>query len=156
MNQQQVITELVKGLPTAAVALIIGLVAASIAYNQFKVARHKFRLDLFAVRYELFDVIWTVLSEFAEDPKQGIEQPLVDNIPKVYFLYGDAVGKYVESIAKMIESYRDMQREQRGAVPAVVKMPPTEEMSKWLEMLGNECDRLRERFKPYLAFDGWH
>jgi hypothetical protein len=43
--------EIMKGVPAAFVALVIGLVATGIAWRQFKVAQAKLKLDLFERRY---------------------------------------------------------------------------------------------------------
>ena len=47
MSLAQALPELVKGLPAAFVTLVIGSIAAGIAYRQYRIARAKFKLDLF-------------------------------------------------------------------------------------------------------------
>ena len=47
MSLAQALPELVKGLPAAFVTLVIRSIAAGIAYRQYRIARAKFKLDLF-------------------------------------------------------------------------------------------------------------
>jgi hypothetical protein len=54
--------ELVRGMPTALAALVIGLIAAGIAYRQYQVAHAKLNLDLFEHRNALHEVIWGYLA----------------------------------------------------------------------------------------------
>jgi hypothetical protein len=46
--------EILKGIPAAIVALVIGCIAAAIAYRQYKVAHARFMLDLFEKRHEIY------------------------------------------------------------------------------------------------------
>lgn len=45
--------ELLKGVPAAFVALIVGLIAPGIAHRQYHIARAKLKLDLFDKRYAI-------------------------------------------------------------------------------------------------------
>jgi hypothetical protein len=56
--------DLAKGLPAAVVTLVIGLIAAGIAYRQYRIARAKFKLDLFEKRHAVFLETWAFLSKF--------------------------------------------------------------------------------------------
>jgi hypothetical protein len=45
--------ELLKGIPSVFVTLVIGGIAAYIAYRQYKISHAKLKLDLFEKRYEI-------------------------------------------------------------------------------------------------------
>ena len=49
--------ELLKGLPAAFVALVIGGVAAGVAWRQMRIAQAKLKLDLFDKRYRLYELL---------------------------------------------------------------------------------------------------
>jgi hypothetical protein len=53
----------VKGLPAAFVTLVIGLIAAGIAFRQYRIARAKFKLDLFDRRHAVFLLVLHRLSK---------------------------------------------------------------------------------------------
>ena len=64
MNLAQALPDLMKGLPAAFVTLVIGLIAAGIAYRQYRIARAKFKLDLFEKRHAVFLETWAFISKF--------------------------------------------------------------------------------------------
>jgi biopolymer transport protein ExbB/TolQ len=46
--------EIAKGIPAAFITLVIGCIAAGIAYRQYKVAHARFMLDLFEKRHGIY------------------------------------------------------------------------------------------------------
>ena len=103
--REALILELVKGIPTALIALLIGLVAAGIAFRQYKVAAGKFNLDLFKERYEVYEAIFGYLKEcrYQRYPSERkLEKPFLNAIPKAYFLFGPEVGTFMNEIATQV------------------------------------------------------
>ena len=148
--------ELVKGLPAAFVALVIGGIAAWLAYQQWKVARAKFTLDLFDKRYKIFEATWGELSKFATT---GIERPsnaeFTNLMPQAQFLFGSEIRDYMTEISKKgIEIWTIDQTTKASA--NVMKQEDTAryyEISNWL---GQEAiDGCRAKFGKYLDFSAW-
>lgn len=91
-------SDLIKGTPAAFVALIIGLIAAWIAYHQYRVAHAKLKLDLFDKRYAIFLDTWKILSEVVSQGVQrtgGLSTPFNNNLPQAAFLFGPDVEAYL-------------------------------------------------------------
>ncbi len=63
MNWTAINSDLIKGLPAAFVAFVIGAIAARIAYNQYLVAKAKLSLDLFEKRFPIFQKVWEIVSD---------------------------------------------------------------------------------------------
>jgi hypothetical protein len=61
--QGSICFEMVKGLPAAFVALVIGAIAAGIAWRQYQVAKARLKLDLFDKRHPIYQQTWEILSE---------------------------------------------------------------------------------------------
>ena len=94
--------ELVKGVPAAFVALVIGLIAAGIAYRQSQIAHAKLKLDLFERRYELYALLRDYLSRGMEVPDSHngpdvrrfneLRARFSDAVSQAYFLFGREIG----------------------------------------------------------------
>ncbi|MEO7399995.1 MAG: hypothetical protein ABIV07_04395 [Polaromonas sp.] len=99
--REALILELAKGIPTALIALLIGLVVAGIAFRQYKVAAGKFNLDLFKERYEVYEAIFEYLKEchnIRYPAERMLKKPFLNAIPKAYFLFGPEVGAFMKEI----------------------------------------------------------
>lgn len=155
MTKDQFLAELAKGLPAAFVALIIGLIAAYIAFHQYRVARDKLRLDLFERRYELYDVIWTFLSEF-ENSHGAARQPVTNEIPKAHFLFGAEIAEFFAEVLEMHVEYRSaLGRTKTHEAGSEQHSSATEKVEELLMWSADELAGLRTRFRPYLGFQKW-
>jgi hypothetical protein len=107
--------ELIKGLPAALVALVIGAIAACIAYRQYRVARDKFRLDLFDRRYAIFLATWRELSRVVTDgPPQQAFSEFQNHVPQARFLFGPEIEAYLQELMKNLTEPR-LHRHRRGS-----------------------------------------
>lgn len=148
--------DLIKGLPAAFVALVIGSIAGGIAWRQYRVARAKLNLDLFEQRYELFELIWTYLSAKGE-PSNGLEQDFGNAVHKAYFLFGEEIGDYMKQcITKRFALLEATHTLRATAFDAPDRQQAEKACSDlgqyWLDELGS----LRKRFASYMAFAEWH
>lgn len=148
--------DLIKGLPAAFVALVIGGVAALIAWRQYRVARAKLNLDLFEQRYDLYHLIWTLLSAQGS-PVPQIEADFGNSIPKAFFLFGNEVGDFMFECLDRLHQLRAARRKlgqtqhddlARGAIEREVVV--------LLDFWETELTRLRSRFAKYMDFEEWH
>lgn len=138
--------ELLKGLPAALVALVIGTIAAWVAWQQLKVGRAKLNLDLFEQRYALFELLWAFVSARTQGTRdvEASANALHNALPKFYFLFGREVGDYVASVL----AHRS------GGDEAVTpnRSPRPGDQARWLD---EEANRLHDRFAPYFDFQHW-
>lgn len=90
------VLELVKGVPTVLVTLLIGVIATYIAWRQCKVAKEqrriahaKLNLDLFQRRYEIFELTWAMLSSMNKlrDDQETVEAEFSNARPRALSLW---------------------------------------------------------------------
>lgn len=154
-NWQAIWPELIKGIPAAFVALMIGLVAGEIAWRQFKVARAKLNLDLFEHRYELYDIVWAFLSARGNGGIE-IEKAFNNALPKAHFLFGQDIGDFMLDCMHNATAVRLAERrlgEIRG--DGEDRQQAARELAELYHFWPRETEGLRERFSPYMNFAEW-
>lgn len=148
--------ELVKGLPTLLATIVIGGIAAYIAYQQWKVSRAKLQLDLFEKRFAIFDATWTELSRAIQDRWQEFATPQFTNlIPQAEFLFSPEISNYMREIAsKLSENWLIAQKTKANhnvIPPEFIEKQAA--LSGWLaNHASEECKRI---FAPYMSFSVW-
>lgn len=104
-------------------ALIIGTIAAWIAWQQLqvaaeqrRVAQAKFNFDLFQRRYEIFEYTWSMLSSMvqARENQSEIEADFHKVRPRAQFLFGAEIADYMTDISMRIVNQQTMDVMQRS------------------------------------------
>ncbi|MCA8205537.1 hypothetical protein LGM71_31400 [Burkholderia sp. AU33545] len=152
--------ELVKGVPTAMVALVVGIVGGLIAWRQYRVARAKLNLDLFEKRYELFMVVWTFASAVVQGGVDRLHAPerreMTNLIPKIEFLFGSELAEYVRYLNAQHASLWAIQQ----ATKANNNLIPPQHMDAHINLMKWFADEalegVKQRFGAYLNFEEWH
>jgi len=153
------LSDLIKGVPAAIVALLVGVIAATVAYRQYKVARTKLKLDLFDKRYAVFEEVWEILRDVVlysgtrAKSTRGANRPFERLAPKVSFLFGPDVEKYFSTLLDAWEMLKRLELRCRH-------QPLTpEEVAQALELyrfFQNQASTgAKTIFGRYLSFDGW-
>lgn len=148
--------EMAKGAPAALVALVVGAIAAGIAFRQWQVARAKFKLDLFDKRYEIFHTVWGELSIMVQSgPIQPASSQLTNLIPLSQFLFGDDIRDYLHEIAKHAAELWAI----KVSISANADIMPPDLAARHAELIdwfykhaSTEC---KLQFAPYLDFSNW-
>lgn len=148
--------ELAKGLPAAFVALVIGLVAAGIAYRQWQVARAKLNLDLFERRYAIFEETWGYLSSAVTEGTKRFNDPTLSNLlPQAEFLFGPEIRAYMEQARSKMGDFWVVEKEWGTGTAEEQKkrISDRREVVNWFEkQASNGC---RAKFGRYLDFRQW-
>jgi len=148
--------EIVKGLPVVFVTLVIGGIAAYIAWHQWRVARAKLNLDLFDKRYKIFEATWTELSQAIQQPAKMISNPNFTNLfPQAQFLFGLEILNYMQEVAAKTTELWVMQKKieaNQNVLPANL-IQRDQELLEWFSK--HAMDECRARFGPYLDFSKW-
>ena len=156
--------ELVKGLPAVFVTLVIGAIAAYIAWRQFqvaaeqrRVAQAKLSLDLFQRRYEVFQHTWSMLSSMiqARPDQAKVEMDFNNARPHARFLFGAEIAECMADISR--------RRIDQQLIDATTRQPGQlmrpEDTQRSLEnttFFFNEASSgARDRFGRYLDFSEW-
>lgn len=150
--------EIMKGLPTAYVALTAALLAAMIAYQQFRVARAKLNLDLFDSRYAMFELVWGFLSDLTrshDNRREELGVDLTNSLPKIEFLMGKKMAEYVQQVLVHATEYERIERRTRANQNVVQPgdIDRHTELTKWLFQEASQG--ARKQFGPFLDFERW-
>ncbi len=142
-----------KGLPAAFVALIIGIIAAWIAYNQYKVARAKLNLDLFDKRHHIFQKTWECLSQSQSPEAEKLRLNFTNLIPEVSFIFGKNVKDYMYDINKKLIELNMLTIKLKSGNITKDETERITELSTWFY---NEASiGSRKVFSEYLDFSKW-
>jgi hypothetical protein len=139
--------------------LVIGGIAANIAWRQAAVARAKLKLDLFNERYQLYVCLWTFLT-LVEGEADQLLTPMADlnnSLPKAAFLYGGEVGEYFEECLLNGKALRVAMRTlARPEATAPARESAEAEIVRLSLWHRNQLNELQSRFARHLNFEGWH
>jgi hypothetical protein len=148
--------ELLRGMPAAFVALVIGLIAAGITWRQYRVAQAKLKLDLFEKRYAIFkqteDWLASAMraSESSSDPLPNVSATFFG---EAMFLFDADIGAYIEEITTKWNALVEI-----PYVETDRRVNPTldnkeQALIQWfmLELSGGA----KRKFAPYLSFSKW-
>jgi hypothetical protein len=154
--QGSICFELVKGIPAAIAALVVGSIATGIAYRQYRVAQAKLKLDLFDKRYAIFLETWTILSEAVikgtRERQWGLATPFNNFLPQASFLFGQRVTSYLNTASKNWTSLHAFEGDgAANLTPA--QLEESKALRQWFEDEAKEgC---RKVFGRYLNFERW-
>lgn len=149
------LTELLKGLPT----VLIALIAAGIAYRQYRVARNKLKLDLFDKRYAIFQQTWEILSEVVKGGTQensyGLATPFNKFLPQAAFLFGKDIEKYLDDVSNNWIELCALEAERADVQGAEFtrNVSRASELKRWFFVEASKG--AKQKFGRYLNFDGW-
>lgn len=148
--------EMAKGIPAAFVTLVIGGIAAYIAWRQNETSKAKLKLDLFDKRYEIFEETWAFLSgagKLAQNPEPL--HPFTNIIPQAGFLFGADIEEYLRIASKKQTEMWSIHAKSRknNSVIAPEDIEQLQELSDWFyEEASSGAKRV---FNPYLNFEKW-
>ena len=148
--------EWAKSAPTTFAALVIGCIAAYIAFHQWRVAKAKLNLDLFERRYAIFEATWNELSSPVWAHEVPLTNPNFTNLfPKAQFLFGPEIRDYMLEVSNKIGELWVVQQKTKSNNHIV----PPDLIDKEAELLtwisDHAMTECRARFGPYLDFKNW-
>lgn len=141
--------EFIKVIPVT----IIGLIAAGIAYAQYRAAKAKLNIDLFEKRYEIFQLTWEELTNGANDIDEiGVE--FTNSIPKSQFLFGLEIHSYLNEIVQR-RSKTKIIKKMFAKTKNLSALDSTylHETNLWLAR--EAISGAKERFGKYMNFEEW-
>lgn len=146
--------EIIKGLPSAVVALVIGLIAARIAGQQNATSKAKLKFDLFDKRYEIFQQTWSFLSQASQIAKN--ESPFhsfTNLIPQAGFLFGSDIEKYLNVVSQKHTKLWAIYIETKANNDVVPHnhIETLKELENWF--LNEAGSGVKLVFSPYLSFE---
>lgn len=128
---------------------------AMTASAQAKTSEAKVNLDLFELRYAVFEQVWGFLSEPINKGGEEVMHPEFTNlIPKARFLFGDEIGNYMRDASQNRSQLVLLQHKisKVNGYPAEEDVKQIAALQDWFF---NEASACHEKFAPYLDFSMW-
>jgi hypothetical protein len=156
--QGSICFELVKGLPAAFVTLIIGTIAAGIAFRQYQVTKAKLKLDLFEKRYAIFHQTWVILSEVVRsgtrEKQYGLATPFNNFLPEAAFLFGKPIERYLDEVSTKWTELYGLEAERDGeGINRADNVRKASELKRWF--FEQASTGAKAQFGHYLDFENW-
>ena len=156
LPQPSIWMELAKGLPAAFVAFIIGCIAASIAFNQYRVARAKLNLDLFDKRHHIFQKTWEILSQASYPNTANKRLDFTNLIPEASFIFGKNIETYMYEINKKLIEYNTLNIKMQNNAIHPISDDDKNRIAELADWFYNEASTgSRVVFSEYLDFSKW-
>lgn len=156
LPQPSIWLELVKGLPAAFVALVIGGIGVWIAFNQYKVARAKLNLDLFDKRHHIFQKTWECLSQGSNPNMETMRLNFTNLIPEASFIFGKNIETYMYEINKKLIEYNMLNIKMQNNAIHPISDDDTNRIVELANWFYNEASTgSRQIFSEYLDFSNW-
>lgn len=157
MEHNQVWLELVKGVPTALVSFVIGLIAAGIAFRQYQLAHAKFKLDLFEKRHEVFLKTWAFLSMFTNRTWFDPDDLLLfrQQVANAKFLFGADVATFVRQVDQKAVAGSKALAAAHIERDAVAKALAQNEHDQIVEWAKEHLLAIQNIFAPYMDLSNW-
>ncbi|MGF6265457.1 hypothetical protein OKW34_000234 [Paraburkholderia youngii] len=133
-----VATKIIEGVPSAVVTLVIGSIAAYVAYRQYRVNHAKFKLDLFEKRHEIYLYTVEFLTRLANAVEMEPREALVfrGQTAAAIFLFDPDMAQFLNRVADKVFTPREQRRETQVWAAA-------------------QLQNLAERFMPYMSLATW-
>lgn len=138
--------------------VIVACFGAYMAYQQFRLSREKFKLDLFEKRFSVFAGVRLFLSEVMRDGKTDLKAIFEyrASIAEASFLFEADVIDHLEEIYKRAVRMNTLDMKLK-------EVPVGEERNKLVAQEGEELTWLTDqlpvlkvKFERYLKFHVWH
>jgi hypothetical protein len=139
---------------SAIATLIVGLSVATIAYRQWVLANHKFRLDLYDRRYKVYESIQKFLSvimihaDFSHDDLVDYNHGTMDAV----FLYPPDIKDYIDKIRKTAVDMQMHGKQMHSAPVGDVRSRLVQQNHDELVWLTDQLVALPSVFTSYLGF----
>ena len=138
-------------------AILLAGFGGYIAYQQFRLGREKFKLDLFDKRFSVFAATRRLLSIILTEANVSLEQLFEyrASVAEATFLFDSDITDYLDEIDKKAFRFR-FTREQIEVVPAVENRPKLVDEHHHIQTwLTDQLPILKVKFGPYLKFHVW-
>jgi len=155
--QTTISTALIQGVPAGIIALIVAGIGSAIAYNQYRVARAKLNLDLFAQRMPIYDKTREILASYSgatRDLPWDAANEFNEMIPKATLLFGQDINAYMNLIFQKITQWNARNHQvQMGPNYATAEI--AQEISDLRMWFWTQMGTYHGKFAPYLSFEEW-
>jgi hypothetical protein len=141
----------------AALTLVVAAMVAQVGYQQFKLARERFKLDLFEKRFAVYKAAQRLLSIVVQDGKVELNDLFEyrRDTQDAVFLFGQEVVDYLEMLDRKALELENTKHMYDPLPVGSERRWLCEKALVLLKDLGNELPRLKDVFGRYLRFQVW-
>ena len=139
------------------VTILIGFFVAYTAYNQYKLSKEKFKLDMFDKRYGVYKNTQVFLTKILRDAKIEMEDifEFRAGTQDSVFLFKEDIPDYLKNIdnkaLELWETHKNLDGVPKGEKRSEISRKQTELLG-WLT---SKLPELKNIFAPYLKFKTW-
>lgn len=139
------------------ITAFLAAIVAWTGYQQHKLSKDKFKLDLFEKRFAVYKGIRRFLSHTLQNglPSKDTLMELAITTQDAAFLFGPKVSNYIESIRTRALMMKTVHEKYKDLSPCDEKSRLIDKEQKIFEDLSNDLLTLNHVFMPYLKFSKW-
>jgi hypothetical protein len=136
---------------------LIGIFVAFVGYQQYRVSKERFKLDLFEKRFSVYKGIQVFLTHILTNAKFEMADlfKFRADTQDAIFLFGEDVINYISLIDKKALEFGSLSQELEGIPKGEERSKACEEKTRLLMWLIDQLPRLKDVFSPYLKFKTW-
>lgn len=140
-----------------AITIIIGASVAYTAYNQYRLSKEKFKLDLFDKRFSVYKGVQVLLSHILQKGKVEMAQiyQFRADTQDAAFLFDDDITKHLGEIDSKTLELWSIQEELNGLPAGDERSAGSRKITQVQGWLIKQLPELKKIFSPYLKFKSW-
>jgi hypothetical protein len=138
--------------------LLVAGGVAYVAFQQYRLSRERFKLDLFEKRFSVFAATRKLLSIILTEANLSLAQ-LFDYraaVAEATFLFDADITNYLDEIDKKALRFHYTNERMRQTPPVEDRPKIVDENLEILTWLTDQLPQLKGRFAPYLKFHVWN
>jgi hypothetical protein len=135
----------------------IGVFVAFVGYQQYRISRERFKLDLFEKRFSVYKGIQVFLTHILINANFELEQfyKFRADTQDATFLFDKDITDYIDLIDKKSLEFNCLCDELKSIPVGEERTKKCEEKGRLLKWLIGQLPKLKEVFAPYLKFKTW-
>lgn len=140
------------------ITLLLACFGAYLAYQQFRLGREKFKLDLFEKRFSVFSGVRLFLSEILRDGDTDLNAIFRyrASIAEASFLFESDVADYLEEIYKRAVRMNTLEMKLKDVPVGEERNQLVDQKFEELTWLTDQLPVLKVKFGRYLKFHVWN
>ncbi|MBN1805630.1 MAG: hypothetical protein JW837_10295 [Sedimentisphaerales bacterium] len=139
------------------ITIIIGIFVAYIAYNQYRLSKEKFKLDMFDKRYGVYKNTQVFLTKIFRNAKIEMEDifEFRAGTQDSVFLFKEDIPDYLQKIDNKALKLWETHKSLDGVPKGVKRSEMCYEQTDLFDWLIKQLPELPNKFAPYLKFKMW-
>jgi len=139
------------------VTIMIGIFVAYTAYNQYRLSKDKFKLDMFEKRYGVYKNTQGFLTKILKDAKIEMEDifEFRAGTQDSVFLFEEDIPNYIKAIDNKAWELWEIHESLDGIPKGEERSNMCRKQTEIFGWLRSQLPELKNKFAPYLKFKTW-